>query len=226
MATGNSWKAETKTAAKRILIGVITAVVTTAAIYFLGFESSAKKADEAEVRKNSIRVWKEFVKLENGVQPRHDTVFARAVRSAITVQESKRLDSLISTKFIDSLRMLSETPDIDKDLLLLLQSRIDFKEQEQLRSTEYKDRFIRLNDTLAPQEYKLFLVDELNKEFDVKRNNAVERLGHTLEDLLNVMAKRHKYPFQLKDLNWYPAFLQLRTVRREEIRPDDAPPPM
>lgn len=226
MTTPNSWKTETRSAAKRILIGVVTAVVTTAVIYFLGFDRPGSKANDAEVRKNSIRTWKDFVKLENALQPRHDTVFARVVRSAISVEESQRLDSLISSEFVDSLKRLIETPDIDKDLRLLIESRIQFKNDELARAGRYKKQFINLRDTLTTEDYRMFLLEELNKDFYVKRDNATERMGHTLEDLLAVLEKKYKYPFKLKDLNWYPRFLELRTVRREENRPDDGPPPM
>lgn len=226
MTTGNSWKTETRSAAKRILIGVVTAVVTTAVIYFLGFDRPGRKANEAEIRKNSIRTWKDFVKLENALQPRHDSVFAKVVRSDISVEESQRLDSLISTEFVDSLTQLIETPDIDKDLRLIIESRIQFKNDELARAARYRKQFVHLRDTITSEAYRIFLLDELNKDFYVKRDNAIERMGHTLEDLLAVLEKKHKYPFKLRDLSWYPRFLELRTVRREENRPDDGPPPM
>ena len=222
----SSWKEETKSAARRVTIGVITAVVTSAVIYFLGFERGAKKADQAEIRKNSIRVWKEWIQKENALQPRHDSVFAKTVRGEVTIEAASRLDSLISFRFVDTLSALAETPDIDKDLKTMIDWRITFKKEEWERARHYSLDFIRIRDTVAPVAYVNFLIGELNETFNVRRDNAVERMGHTLEDMLLILEKKYKYPFQLSDFNWYPQYLRLKTVKREQTRPDDAPPPL
>ena len=222
----SSWKEETKSAARRVTIGVVTAVVTSAVIYFLGFERGSKKADQAEIRKNSIRVWKEWIQKENALQPRHDTVFARAVRGDLTIEEASRLDSVISARYIDTLSTMASVPDIDQDLKSMIEWRATFKQEEWERARQYSLDFIKIRDTVAPAAYLNFLIEELNQTFNLKRDNAVERMGRTMEDMLLKLERKYKYPFQLKDFNWYPHYLRLKTVKREQTRPDDAPPPL
>lgn len=224
--TKSSWKDETKTAARRVTVGVVTAVVTSAVIYFLGFERGEKKADQAEIRKNSIRVWKEWIQKENALQPRHDTVFSRTVRGELTIEASNRLDSLISFRYIDTLSALAAVPDIDKDLKAMMEWRIIFKKEEWERARKYSRDFIHIRDTVAPVAYINFLIEELNQTFNVQRDNAVERMGHTLEDMLLILEKKYKYPFALKEFDWYPNYLRLKTVKLQQTRPDDGPPPL
>lgn len=214
------WKTETKSVAKRVLVGVTTAVVTSAVIYFLGFNRPQKKADELEVKKNTINVWKNFVKLENELHPKHDTLFAQVTRGATTIPEHRRKDSLLSVLFVADIKKLNETPDIDADMRSLLRDRIQFKEEELHRFLAYMDRFVILLDTLAPVEYKNFLIQDLNNQFIGARDNAVERMGRGMEDMLQFLQKKYKYPFQVKDMIWYERYLQLKTIRQAEIKPD------
>ena len=214
------WKTETRSAAKRVLIGVTTAVTTSAVIYFLGFGRPEKKADELEVKKNTIQVWKDFVKLENGLQPKHDSLFAQSARNELTAAQYRERDSLISADFIREIKILLEKPDIDNDMQTILRSRIQFKEEELHRFQQYMRRFVVLRDTLTTTEYRNFLIQELNTQFVGARDNAAERLGRSLENMLQFLQKKYKYPFQVKDLVWYERYLELKSVRQAEIKPD------
>lgn len=219
-ASNQKWKTESKTVAKRVLIGVLTAVITSAVIYFLGFNRPQKKADELEVKKNTIEVWKHFMKLENELQPAHDSVFVRSTRGEISFEERRRQDSILAITFIKEVRQLHDTPDIDPDMKSLLNNRVEFKEQEMQRFLQYFARFTSISDTLTSNEYRTYLIQELNTQFIGARDNAVERLGRTMDDMLQFLQKKFKYPFQLKDLIWYEHYLQLKTIRQAELKPD------
>jgi len=218
-ASSKKWKTETKTVATRIIVGVTTAVITSAVIYFLGFNRS-KKASELEIKKNTIQIWKSFMKLENELQPAHDTIFARAVRGELTFEQRRRQDSILSVTFVSDVRKLRDTPDIDADMKTLLNSRSEFKEEELQRYLDYLTRITRLSDTLITDEYRNFLIQDLNSQFTSSRDNAVERLGRTMDDMLQFLQKKFKYPFQIKDLIWYEQYLRIKTIRAAEVKPD------
>lgn len=220
----SSWKTETKSAAKRILVGAVTAVCATATIYFLGFNRPKKKADELEVKKNTIQVWKDYLKLENKLTPDHDSSFARFMREEITLEQHRKQDSSISANFIIAIKELGQRPDIDADMKSLFGSRVEFKQAELDRFLHYVDRFTALRDTLIAAEYRNFLVNDLNEQFVGVRDNAVERMGRTIEDLLQFLQKKYKYPFNMSDINWYERYLQLKTIRNAELKPDNALP--
>lgn len=221
----NKWTDETKAVVRRVTIGVVTVIATSAVIYLLGFEKSKKGAGHIELKKNTIKVWREFVKIENALQPRHDTIFARVNRGAISINENRRLDSIISYRFIKDVQDLSETPDIDPDMVLLLKNRMQFKEDEWQRAAEYTDQFMAIRDSIITVEYKNYLIQELNNQFNFRRDNAVERLGRSMEDLLIFMTKKYKYPFELKDINWNEGYLRLKALRDTDTRRKDNNPP-
>lgn len=224
MTQKKGWAHETKAAAKRIGIGVATAIVTSAVIYFLGFNRSKPKASTAEVKKNTIRVWKDYVKLENLLQPKHDTVFAQTVRGALTMEESRSQDSLISEEFIQQISTLKDGAQIDKDLFILLNDRIDYKRQEMSYARYYMSRFIVFRDSLMSADYRNYLIKELNTQSNGRRANATERLGRNIEEQAAMLEKKYKYPFRLKDFFFYDLYLSIKASRQAEVGPKSAPP--
>lgn len=219
MTQQKKWATETKSAARRIGIGVATAVVTSATIYFLGFNRSKPKASTVEVKKNTIRVWKQYVQAENMLQPRHDSVFARTVRGELTMEESRSQDSLTGENFIQEINTLLETPDIDKDLSILLTDRIEYKKQEMDFARYYMNRFIVFRDSLMSNDYRNYLIKELNDLNNGRRSSATERLGRNIEEQAAALEKKYKYPFRIKDFHFNDIYQSIKAARQAEIGP-------
>lgn len=186
---------------------------------FSGLQPLKTSGQQYRGQKNTIRVWKQYVQAENMLQPRHDTVFARTVRGELTMEESRNQDSLTSENFIREINTLRETPDIDKDLSILLTDRIEYKRQEMDFSRYYIDRFIVFRDSLMTNDYRNYLIKELNDLNNGRRSSATERLGRNIEEQASALEKKYKYPFRIKDFHFNDLYQSIKAARQAEVGP-------
>ena len=222
MEKGKLWKNESKAIGKRVLIGVLTTLATTSAIYFLGFNRPAKKADELEVKKNSIQVWKDMVALENQVLGKHDSIFNLFNNKILNTSAYVQNDSLVSAQFLIKMTDLEERKDIDGDMRSLLVDRKLHKQDELNRFLSYSRRFQALQDTVADGSIINELEYELSETFVQSRSSAFERMGRSMEDRLAFLSTKYKYDFKIKDIAWHNYYLQLRAQR--EVKNEPIPP--
>ena len=213
-------KKESKHIAKRVLIGVITAVLTTAVVYYLGFNRSASRASQIEIKKNTIKAWKAYVTIENEVQPKYDSNLAKVRRQALDLFAYRSQDSLISERFIEDLGELKKTADIDNEFALLLETRIGYKRQEMSDFFIYFNKFRQIGDSAISQEGKSILLKELNDEHERQRQNFIERVGRSIEDVSLSLTKKFKYPFQIEDFGFN---LFYQTLKRSHLNTQPAP---
>ena len=218
MEKGKLWKNESKAIGKRVLIGVLTTLATTSAIYFLGFNRPAKKADELEVKKNSIQVWKDMVALENQVLGKHDSIFNLFNNKILNTSAYVQNDSLVSAQFLIKMTDLEERKDIDGDMRSLLVDRKLHKQDELNRFLAYSRRF----QALAERNIIILLQNDLSETFVQSRSSAFERMGRSMEDRLAFLSTKYKYDFKIKDIAWHNYYLQLRAQR--EVKNEPIPP--
>ena len=221
----DSVTSESKHILKRVLVGVLTAVVTTATIYFLGFNRSEERASAIEIKKNTIKVWKDFVKLENELQPKHDSSLARVRRGAYTLPQYRAADSIIGNNFIIALTKLSETGEIDREFKLMLQNRIEYKKLEMENFYNYYNEFNRIGSQPISLELMNEEIQELNTQHDSKRNNFIERVGRGLEDVTEALAKKYKYPFSIKEFHFNLFYQTLKTAKQRKVQLPEEPAP-
>ncbi len=211
---------ESKHIAKRVIIGVVTGVVTTASIYFLGFNRSPNKASQIEVKKNTVKAWRTFVDLENAVQPKYDSNLAKSRRSEITALEYRSRDSLVASEYIQRLTDLQQEKDLDQDFTLMLDRHINYIRQQMNNAYTYVGTFARILDTAISFEEKSEMIKDLNKELEDKRTNLIERTGRNIESVSFALARKYKYPFQISDFHFN---LFYQTLKKSKVRASELP---
>jgi len=212
-------KHESRHIAKKIILGVTTAVCTSAAIYFLGFNRSPAKASEVEIKKITIKAWKDYVKLENAEQPRYDTSLARVRREAITMDGYYQMNTDIYKEFRAKFEAIKATEDIDREFYLLLDQRIKNKDMEYTGFQKYFRTFRSILDsTTITNGQKSYLISELNTELNGRRNNFIERVGRSVEDISSSLTRKYKYPFSIKDFTFNTYYQTLKEAKQEQNR--------
>lgn len=229
---------ESKHIVKRILIGVATGVGGAVIIYFLGFNRSAPKASEIEVKKNTIKTWKTFTEIENTASVEFDSSLAKANRKLTSFTYNEKYaekdsiiknfiknDSLIFSKIISDLGELSQTKDIDPEFSILLGTRIAYLKEQFAYSAEYKFKFgAASTDTATSPLEKAEKIEEMNKISNERMNNLTERVGRSIEELAASLSKKYDHRFPMTDFRFYPVYLNIRNVKKiQPIRPETAP---
>lgn len=216
---------ESKTAAKRIVVGVLTAIVTTVTIYFLGFNRNPEKVTTIEIKKVTVKAWREFASLENATDVQYDSNLSRVRRLAITLDQYKNKDSTLAIEFLGKLEKIRDTKNLDKELKLFLDTRVSYKQQELQNFISYFERFKAINDSAISFQAKTYLIQELNEELNNKRTNFIERVGRNIETVAASLKKRYNYPFTIQDFTFSLYYQSLKKAKDRTAPPSEEPAP-
>jgi hypothetical protein len=135
-------------------------------------------------------------------------------------------DSLLFLKSIGNLEELMKTEDIDKDLTILLGKRIAYQKEQMTEGMINKRELgAILLDTVMQEAEKNYKMMEVNKAFNYKMENLIERIGRSTEDLAEALSKKYQYTFSMNGFRFYPFYLTLKKARQQQpVVPEVAPP--
>ena len=219
---------ESKHILKRVLIGAVTGVSGAVLIYFLGFNKNPSKPSEIEIKKNTIQAWKSFVDLENSKQAKVDSSLAKVNRELITykdihhqkdriLKEYYKTDTLIFIKHLGNLDKLRQTEDIDHDFALMLGTRIAYQKEQINAWMENKRKLgAILLDTIMTETEKNYEMGEVNKVYNYKIENLIERIGRSIEGLAASLSNKYQYTFSMNDFKFYAFYLTLKKAKSQQ----------
>src|SRR2546430_4928179 len=112
---------------RNIVISVITTVLGTAAVYYLGFRGTGGGSPDFLVVKDAtINAWKNYVTYENIYSKNVKTIFGSNGQQITKVSEVNDLEDQLlneSHKFTDDIDKLADDKNIDKAFISLLKRR-------------------------------------------------------------------------------------------------------
>ncbi|HLG38785.1 MAG TPA: hypothetical protein VI461_03915, partial [Chitinophagaceae bacterium] len=187
------------------------------------------RPSEAEVKENTIKIWKKYVELENRLAVKRDSSYRKMSSRLIDQKTYIKEDSLIRDGIMNEMIKLKDSKAIDKILYLLFDTRVRYIKGAWSDFVDHLNRYEALRDTLPNDSItRNYLIQELNTDFTYKNNNFTERLGHTIEDIAIFLSKKYKYPFSIAELTWLnPAYRNIKRIARLDginlTRPEIAP---
>jgi hypothetical protein len=228
---------ESKHILKRVLIGAVTGVSGAVLIYFLGFNKNPKKTSEIEIKNNTIKTWKAFSEMENSKLVKFDSSLVKVNRELITykdryrqkdsiLKEYYKTDTLIFVKHLSNLEELKQTEDIDIDFAFMLSTRIAYQKEQMNAWMDNKRKLgALLLDTMITEAKRNYEMGEVNKMYNYRIENLIERIGRSIEDLAASLSKKYQYTFSMVDFRFYAFYLTLKKAKSQPAKTPDVAPP-
>ncbi len=119
------------------------------------------------------------------------------------------------------------TKDIDKEFVILLQSRLGYLKEQINNASDYKVKFKRIVlDSTMLFDNKMDELKELNAPYNGKMANIIERVGRGIEDLTESLSKKYdQSKFSITDFKIYPYYLSLKKQKASPSMPPPVAPP-
>lgn len=184
---------------RNIIVGVITTVLASTIVYFLGFHSSKRSSAEAMLftEKATIAAWTDYVATENTFTKNWNTLAAGYSHARFKNYKEATLEEL--DKFFKDINILIGTNDIDPGFVSLLKRRMTSRKQWENKYKVHLDNFESILNNTPQQEQVQKLNDEINR-FGVEVKDLDERFKNEIENTAQALSEKYHHNFSLSDL--------------------------
>ena len=188
------------TPVRNIIVGVITTVLGSTAVYFLGFHKNSRSTAETLLITKEVtsRAWSDYVSTENIFHKNWNTVGASYTHARFNIYKEETLDEL--EKFYADIKRIIAMPDVDPKLVSLLERRLSAKQQWDKKYRIHLDNFERILKNTPEKDQNQKINDELNRfQSDVKDLDA--RFRNELENVASTLTSKYHQPFSISELD-------------------------
>ena len=184
---------------RNIIVGVITTVLGSTAVYFLGFHKSERSTAEAMLftREATIKAWSDYVSTENMFTKNWNTLAANYNTARFKIYKEETLEEL--DKFFRDINGIMQTKDIDLIFVSLLKRRLAAKQQWEKKYRIHLDNFESILNNTPQQEQTQKLNEELGR-FQSEVKDLDERYSNELENVAKTLSDNYHQNFSSSDL--------------------------
>jgi predicted metal-dependent hydrolase len=194
---------------RNIIVGVITTVLGSTVVYFLGFhtKTAGSSADRLLITKeNTIKIWKSYVTTENlyyqNLMDLKNDMAAKTTTSNYKdeLQRFREDASNESTKYLNDIESFLKNPDIDESFVSLLKRRMDTEKQTMKIVDKLYEKIDSYQQTIpAGQEQTQKINDEINR-FSSDSKPIMDRTKTEVTQLSKLLTEKYGQPFDVNDL--------------------------
>jgi hypothetical protein len=188
--------------ARNIILGAIATVFTSTLIYYLTVYQNRNKSEginRLEIKEATIEAWKSYKAYENAYTSNLFSFEKTATESGSFEPYFTGLNTE-SKKFVTDLTDLSETKDIDKDLIKAFNRRLDNEKSTLEKANEYYERLKQISkkNTGDVKKFKEDFVAEQIR-YTQYYKGAYERSINDIQEIAKTLSERYGQSFSLSD---------------------------
>ena len=202
MATEEKKPQEANNTVRNVIIGVLTTVLVSAIVYFLGFSKPKPGPSRLDVENATVNAWTAYTNLDN-IYTRNSVLLMRDIGKfggykGVFLETKKE-----SKSFNEKLQKLTEDENIDKDMITVLKRRL--RNEETLMPAA--EKFYYEMDTIVKiAEAKDWEVKQLEdsllacqRKYQDQFKGMVDRAITEIEELGKTLTERYHRPFDSDD---------------------------
>ena len=187
------------TPVRNIIVGVVTTVLGSTIVYFLGFHKNTRSTAESLLvtKEVTTRAWGDYVSTENIFTKNWNTMAANYSTSRFTLYREETLEEL--DKFYKDINRIIQTKDVDPKLVSLLERRLSAKQHWGRKYKVHLDNFESILNNTPEAEQTQKLNSELAR-FQLEVKNLDARFSNELESVAKTLADKYHQSFLVTDL--------------------------
>jgi hypothetical protein len=186
---------------RNILIGVVTTVLGSGAVYYLGFQKKPSTDYSPLVMKEATtKGWDSYIEAENTFFNNWKILGSGYTNEGFDHYKEATLDEL--TRFKSHLKKILETKDIDPSFSSLLETRIQSKEQWEQKYKTHLDNYQNILQTASKEEITLRINTELTR-FQNEVKDMDQRFANEIGNLCQTLNKNYGNNFSWSSLVMY-----------------------
>ncbi|HLG38783.1 MAG TPA: hypothetical protein VI461_03905 [Chitinophagaceae bacterium] len=185
---------------RNIIVGVITTVLGSTAVYFLGFHNKNERSTAESMlitKEVTIKAWNDYVATENMFTKNWSTLGANYSTARFKIYKEESLEEL--TKFFNDLTRIIQTKDADPALVSLLKRRMSAKQRWEKKYRIHLDNFESILNNTPQQEQDQKLREEIGN-FQSEVKDLDPRFKNELEDAAKTLSSNYHYSFSSSDI--------------------------
>jgi hypothetical protein len=192
--------------ARNIIVGAITTILGSTAVWFITNRGKNPKS-EMEIllltKDATTNAWKSYVTFENVYTKKSLSLINDMQTRTIGMDEFVTETERESDKFKTSITDLMTKPNIDKDFIDGLNSRLDNEKLTKPTLEKYAHFINALKDTNLTQDEKIKALQEEGVKWEAQSKGVTDRAITDIEDIAKTLSVRYGQTFAMTDFLVY-----------------------